>query len=137
VSSSDVEVVRRFTTSLATGELETCRALVAEDLVFSEAPSLPFGGDRTGKQGMLDLLTAVGSDYRVRLAEPVIDQAGDRVLVRVSGTISSRATRREMPLEALDLYEVRDGLIARIDVFYKDAAAVTALREPATETGVA
>jgi hypothetical protein len=35
-----------------------------------------------------------------------------------------------MPLDALDLYEVRDGLIARIDVYYKDAAAVTALCEP-------
>jgi hypothetical protein len=39
-------------------------------------------------------------------------------------------------LEALDLYEVDDaGLIARVDVFYKDAAAVTALRT--SESGAA
>jgi uncharacterized protein len=133
-AETEVEVVRRFVSALATGDLDTCQALVSQSLVFSEAASLPFGGDRVGSQGLLDLLAAVSRDYRVKLAEPVVAAAGDRVLVRVSGTIGSLVSGREMPLEALDLYDVRDGLIVRVDVFYKDAAAVTGLCEPvATE----
>lgn len=124
-------VVTSFVSGLAAGDLETCRGLVHQDFVFSEAPSLPFGGDWTGPDGILAMISAVMRHYRLRLDTPVIAPAGDRVLVRVSGTMTARSTGREMPLDALDLYEVRDGLIARIDVYYKDAAAVAALLEPA------
>jgi ketosteroid isomerase-like protein len=131
-----VEVVTHFTAALKTGDLEACRALVREDLVFSEAPSLPFGGDHTGWEAVVGMLGIIGREYRIRLDDPVIAAAGDRVLVRVSGSISSRATGRQMPLEAVDLYHVDDaGLITRVDVFYKDAAAVSALRT--TESGAA
>jgi ketosteroid isomerase-like protein len=128
--TTQVDVVTRFVGCLAVGDLDTCRSLIHPDLVFSEAPSLPFGGDHLGPEGLLALLTGVAKHYRVRLGEPVVAAAGDRVLVRVSGTIASRGTGRSMPLDALDLYEVRDSRIARIDVYYKDAAAVTALCEP-------
>jgi hypothetical protein len=128
--TTPLEVVTAFTTSLGAGDLDACRSLIHPDLVFSEAPSLPFGGDYLGHDGFLALLSGVAKHYRVRLAEPIVAAAGDRVLVRVSGTISSRLTSRTIPLDALDLYEVRDGLVARIDVYYKDAAAVTALCEP-------
>jgi ketosteroid isomerase-like protein len=135
-SPHPLDVVARFTTALRTGDLDACRALVRDDLVFSEAPSLPFGGDHKGWDGVLAMLSTLSREYRVRLDDPVITEAGDRILVRVSGTIGSRATGRELPLEALDLYEVDDaGLIARVDVFYKDAAAVTALRT--SESGAA
>jgi ketosteroid isomerase-like protein len=127
VRDDDVEVVTRFLDALSSGHLDSCLDLVTDDLVFSEAASLPFGGDWQGKDGLVGCLRAVGKAFRVRLGEPVISSAGDRVLVRVTGTIASRATGREIPLEALDLYEVRDGLIHRVDVFYKDAAAVIAL----------
>lgn len=132
-----IDVVTRFAAALAVGDIESSLALVHENLIFSEAPSLPFGGDRIGSQGLQDLLAAISRDYRIRLGQPTVTGAGDRVLVRVQGTIASRATGRQMPLEALDLYDVRDGLIQRVDVFYKDAAAVTALCEPleATMTG--
>jgi ketosteroid isomerase-like protein len=130
-----VEVVTAFTGSLGAGDVDSCLTMIHPELVFSEAPSLPFGGDHLGKDGFLGLLSGVAKHYRVRLAESVVAAAGDRVLVRVSGTIASRATGRSMPLEALDLYEIRDGLVARIDVYYKDSAAVTALCEPADDTG--
>ena len=128
-TTDPVEVVTRFVRGLVDGDITTCLALVDDDLVFSEAPSLSFGGDRRGPQGVLDLLKSVTRDYQIKLGEPIISAAGDRVLVQVSGTIGSRATGREMALDALDLYEVRDGLITRVDVYYKDAAAVTALAE--------
>ncbi|WP_131767396.1 nuclear transport factor 2 family protein [Candidatus Protofrankia californiensis] len=125
--ADDVEIVTRFTSCLAVGDIETCLSLVADDLLFSEASSLAFGGDWEGKDGLVGVLRAVGRDYRVRLDAPQVSAAGDRVLVRVSGTIAARSTGRMIPLDVVDLYDVRDGLIRRVDVFYKDTAAVAGL----------
>lgn len=130
MGDTPLEAVRAFTERLGRGEIDACKELIHPDLVFSEAPSLPFGGDWVGPAGFADFLAAVSTHYRVRIAEIVLEEAGDRVLARVSGTIESRATRRSVPLDALDLYEVRGGLIARVDVYYKDAAAVTDLMTP-------
>jgi ketosteroid isomerase-like protein len=127
VSASDVDTVSGFLASLSRGDLATCQTLVTDDLIFSEAPSLPFGGDYDGPDGLTQLLAALTRDFSLRLEEPRISAAGDQVLVRVNGTIRARTTGATMPLEALDLYTLRDGLISRVDVYYKDAAAVTAL----------
>ena len=127
MASAALETVRQFVASLSAGDLATCNTLVADDLVFAEAECLPFGGEWKGKDGLVGMLTAVSKAYRIKLGEPVISDAGDRVLVRVSGSISSRATGRSLPLDAVDVYTVTDGLISRVDVYYKDAAAVAAL----------
>lgn len=122
------QVVQRFVTALARGELDDCLELVADGIVFSEAPSLPFGGDWAGKQGVRDLLAAIGRQYRVRLGPPRVLGGGDGgVVVRMSGAITGRASGTQLPLDCLDLYQVEQGLITRVDVFYKDAAAVAAL----------
>lgn len=126
-----VGVVTEFVHLLGSGEFDKCLAMIEADAVITEAPNLPFGGEWRGPQGFADMAKAVAKEYRLRLGEPVISAAGDRVLVRVSGTIAARASGREMPLDALDLYTVHGGRITGLDVYYKDAAAVTALREPA------
>jgi ketosteroid isomerase-like protein len=135
VGNTPLEVVRSFTGSLGRGEIDACKELVHPELVFSEAESLPFGGDWIGAQGFVAFLSAISAHYRVRVGEMVVSEAGDRVVARVSGTIQSRVSGRTMPLDAIDVYEVRDGLIVRVDVYYKDAAAVTELLDPA-EAGV-
>jgi ketosteroid isomerase-like protein len=124
------QVVQRFVTALARGELDDCLELVADAIVFSEARSLPFGGDWTGKQGVRDLFTAIARQYRVRLGPPQVLGVGvgvGGVVVRMSGAITGRASGTRLPLDCLDLYQVEHGLISRVDVFYKDAAAVAAL----------
>jgi ketosteroid isomerase-like protein len=130
------QVVQRFVTALARGELDDCLELVADGIVFSEARSLPFGGDWTGKQGVRDLFTAVARQYRVRLGPPQVLGGGvGGIVVRMSGRIIGRASGTQLPLDCLDLYQVEHGLISRVDVFYKDAAAVAALAaDPGTAT---
>lgn len=129
-----VEVVGRFTRALAAGDLESALQLVHDDLVFSEPESLVFGGEWIGRQGVRDLMAAISRSYRIRIGPPDVVAAGDQVLARVHGTVSSRATRREAVLDALDLYHVEDGRIRRVEVFYKDSAAVVALCHDETTT---
>jgi len=109
--------------------------LLSDDLVFSEPESLPFGGDYLGKDGFTQLLRNVSRHFRVELDEPRIVDGGSFVAVRVQGTMTARATGRRMRMQVVDLYELRDRKITRVDVFYKDPLALTELcREGAAAT---
>src|SRR5258708_35779660 len=124
---SSVEVVRRFTSALVAGDVPGCLALLHPDNVFDEAEGLPFGGDYSGSEGFIRLLKDVGRLFEVKLSEPQVTDAGDCVLVRLTGTFTSRATGRTLETPVVDLYTVRDGKVARVDVFYKDTNAMAAL----------
>jgi ketosteroid isomerase-like protein len=129
-SQDDMAVVRKFTDGLRAGDVAGCLDLVHDDLVFSEAASLPFGGDYLGKRGFVEFLRSFSRDFRVELGTPEIVAGEEFVAVRGSGTMTSRATDQSMPMDVVDLYQVRAGKIARVDVFYKDTAAVVELGQP-------
>jgi uncharacterized protein len=126
-AQDNVEVVRRFTDGLRSGDIDSCAALLDEANVFSEAASLPFGGDYVGADGFRRMLSAVNRDFRVSLDPPEIAGAGDWVAVVVHGTFTSRATRRSMPVDCVDIYRLRDGKIVRVDVHYKEPGALAEL----------
>ncbi|MCX2934461.1 nuclear transport factor 2 family protein [Mycobacterium sp. CVI_P3] len=127
----NVEIVRRFTEGLRAGDIDACAALLDHTNVFSEAPSLPFGGEYVGIDGFRRMLAAVSRDFRVRLEPPEIAGTDDWVAVVVHGTFTSRGTGRSMPVECVDIYRLRDAKIVRVDVHYKEPGALTELcREP-------
>lgn len=126
-SCDDVAVVRAFTDAMRSGDINTCLEMIDPGLVFSEADSLPFGGDYHGKDGFLQLLRNVGRHLKVELATPEITGGDGLVAVRVHGTMTARATGRSMPMDVVDLYRLSDGKITRVEVFYKEPTAVADL----------
>lgn len=131
------DVVRAFTSALGAGDVKACLALLSEDNVFAEAPSLPYGGDYVGRGGFVQMLRDVSTHFSIVLDTPDVQPCGERqVLVQVTGTMTARASGRSMPLHAVDLYTVEDGLVSRVDVFYKDThAVVTLMRTDADQDG--
>jgi ketosteroid isomerase-like protein len=127
VSVEDVEVVRRFTASLRNGDMPACLELLHPENVFAEADGLPFSGDYSGHDGFIRLLKDVGRLFEVKLSEPMMNDAGDCVLVQLTGTFTSRVTGRSAEMPVVDLYRVRDGKVAHVDVYYKDTRAMYAL----------
>jgi hypothetical protein len=127
MSAEDVEVVRRFTAGLRSGEVAACLELLHPENVFDEAEGLPFAGDYSGHEGFMRLLKDVNRLFEVKLAEPQISDAGDCVVVQLTGTFTSRATSRSAEMPVVDLYRVRDGKVAHVDVYYKDTRAMYAL----------
>lgn len=120
MSAEDVEIVRRFTSALRDGNVPACLELLHPDNTFDEATGLPFGGDYSGADGFLRLLKDVVRQFEVKLSEPELSDAGHCVMVRLTGTFTSRATGRTVEMPVVDLYTVRDGKVAHVDVFYKD-----------------
>jgi ketosteroid isomerase-like protein len=123
----DVAVVRAFTDAMRAGDIDTCLTMIAPDLVFSEAESLPFGGDYHGEDGFLQLLREVGRHLKVELGTPEITGGKGLVAVRVDGTMTARATGRSMQMDVVDLYRLSAGKVTRVDVFYKEPTAVADL----------
>lgn len=123
----NVEVVRRFTEGLRRGDVSACAAMLDDANVFSEAASLPFGGDYVGVDGFRRMLGAVSREFRVLLEPPEIAGTDDWVAVVVHGTFTSRRTGRSMPVECVDIYRLRNGKIVRVDVHYKEPGALAEL----------
>jgi ketosteroid isomerase-like protein len=130
VAEDGIAVAREFYGHIGAGEFEDAKKLLAPDFVVHEPRELPYGGEYHGFEGFLDLLnhlTAVAAIEPVSTPEYL--PAGDVVMVKMIGRFTSPSTGRSVETGVLELVSFREGLIAELDVFYKDPGAVAGLAE--------
>jgi uncharacterized protein len=132
---SKTQVVLDVIQAVRDRDAETLDRLYHDELEFHEAPSLPYGGQLKGKRVLQEQLesgreTWLGTwgplqptDGERRFDPRVVAVNGDEVVVhyRTRG-LSPDGERFE--LEVLALYEVRDGKLARAQIFHFDTAAL-------------
>jgi uncharacterized protein len=123
-----VDTVRRFMAATGAERLDERRSLLHDDFVVHEAGGLPFSGDYHGSQGFFELMTRM-SDLLDLTPGPIATDAlgDDAVAARFRLTFTSRASGKSVEMGLVEIYTVRDGRIAELDVYYKDPAAVAAL----------
>ena len=128
MSQADVEVVQNFLGAFTSGDVETVFGkLTHPDIVIKEAESLPYGGDNKGIEGFQGLLGKMMASLELSVDSFEVNDAGARVLVTLVMTFTSRASGRQVTVPGVELYTIRDGQVAEIDVYYKDTKAVTDL----------
>jgi ketosteroid isomerase-like protein len=129
---TNAEVVLAAFRAVERRDREGLYALYHPDVELHEAPSLPYGGTVRGKEAnraetsweqTWDPLQPTDAE---RAMDPrVVAAAGDEVVVRWRARAVDAAGRRfDGPV--LGLYEVRDGLFARAQMFHFDTAALVA-----------
>jgi ketosteroid isomerase-like protein len=127
-AARSLATVRRF--MAATGaerQNERC-SLLHDDFVVHEAGGLPFSGDYHGSQGFFELLHRMNDVLELKAGPITTDALGnDAVAARFRLTFISRASGKSVQMGLVEIYTVRDGRIAELDVYYKDPAAVAAL----------
>jgi ketosteroid isomerase-like protein len=123
---SGAEIVRRFYELLGQGEAEAAQQLLHEDLVIDEPPELPFGGIFRGRSAPLDIFARIGP-----VAQPTV--VGDLAIHESDGpvvvTLTGRYTKpsgETIDAPIAELCTVQDGVITRMDVFYKNPGEVAA-----------
>jgi ketosteroid isomerase-like protein len=107
-------------------------ALCHPDVEFHEAPSLPYGGTVRGRTAALADTTWLSTwdplqptDAERAMDPRVVAADGDEVVVLWRQRAVDAAGRRfDGPV--LGLYEVRDGMFARAQMFHFDTAALVA-----------
>jgi ketosteroid isomerase-like protein len=133
-SSEALATVRKLFQAVARRDAQGYFDAYHPDIVISEAPSLPYGGDYRGPEGVLRHAEAFRSTWdpfqtdKGRDLEPEILVAGDRVIVlwrlRADGP---GGTHVDLP--AVSMYRLQDGKIIESRMFHFDTAALVQFLE--------
>jgi ketosteroid isomerase-like protein len=140
---TNAEVVLATFTAVEERDRVGLFALFHDDVEFHDAPSLPYGGSFRGKEALREQLetapetTWLGTwgpvqptETERRMDPRVVATNGEEVTVLYTQrAMSPSGERFESP--ALGLYEVRDGKLARAQMFYFDTAGIVAFLERA------
>jgi uncharacterized protein len=120
--------VRRFIAATGAERRNERRSLLHDDFVVHEAGGLPFSGDYHGSQGFFELLNRMNDVLELAAGPVTTDPLGDdAVAARFRLTFTSRASGKSVQMALVEIYTLRDGRIAELDVYYKDPGAVAAL----------
>jgi uncharacterized protein len=128
--STASDVVLRALQAVEERDYEGLIALYHPNVEFHEAPSLPYGGTSVGKQevvtnlGWLETWGPLQPTPAERRMDPrvIADDGREVVVLYRQRAVDGAGDRFEAPV--LGLYEVRDGMFARAQMFHFDTAAI-------------
>ncbi|HZO58519.1 MAG TPA: nuclear transport factor 2 family protein [Solirubrobacterales bacterium] len=129
MSDQNVEIVRRLFRSVEERDLETMFELYDPRVVIREAPSLPYGGEYQGHEGVVEHgLGYLGTWQPVQqpgdeALEPEFAGAGDKVFVRWRQKATA-ADGTHVDLPAISEYRIRDGKIVSSAMHHFDTGAI-------------
>jgi ketosteroid isomerase-like protein len=121
-------IVHRFMSATgADGRPERTR-LLHEDFVVSAAGGLPFSGEYHGPQGFFDLIWKMNKVLDLTPGPITLNPLGqDAVVASFRLTFTARSSGKHVEMDLVEIYTISDGLIVKLDVYYKDPSAVAAL----------
>jgi ketosteroid isomerase-like protein len=136
MSHADVELVRRVFDAYLGGDEEATFELLAPDVVVTQFPDQVDGRDYHGHDGVREVMAEwIGSwdDWSIELLEAW--EVGELVFVRAFQQGRGQESGAPMATEVVFVFTVRDGLIARWQMFgsERDAREATGHQTPATE----
>jgi uncharacterized protein len=128
VNTQGLETVRRFSRALGDRDLAKVESLLHRDLVVHTAGGLPYSGDYYGPQGFLELFAAMTQVLELTPG-PLCQQSLDEqtVVSRFRLRFVARSSGKQAEMDLVEIYQVSDGLIVDLDVYYKDSSAVAAV----------
>jgi hypothetical protein len=125
MSAADVEVVREMLETFNQGDYERSTALFDDRIEMRQATAIPDSDVYVGKEaflrGMARWLSSFERGFKY-LPEELVD-CGDRVFARVGLRGIGRGSGLELEGEVFHVYEVRDGRIVRLFVFWDERDA--------------
>lgn len=120
-------VIERFYAALVSGNPETMRAVVDQDVIVDyygpENFFLPWSGTWLGFEGFIDFLTIIGE--HVDIISVTTEKAiGDdeHVVTVVEGHWRMRETDTEVVTKSANIFTIRDGLVLRYEVIADTAS---------------
>ena len=123
-------VVATFVNAFGEGRLDDALSLLHDEFVVHAAGGVPYSGDYLGAEGFSELIAKILPVLDLTPSpemQYVVD--GDQVVLHYRLTFTAHATAKSVEMSVAEVFVVRDGLIAELDVFYKEPSAVVALLE--------
>lgn len=123
-------VVRQLLDAVDKGHLDGALAAIHPNCFIKAPTSLPWGGEVRGRDKFVGLLKVMSADFKVEIHSYELFGSDDMPIARIQNTWTSRATGRSCHMQVVEVYVIKDGMIAEIDVYYQDPQVVVALARP-------
>ena len=118
-------LIRAVYAHAGAGEWDAVAALMSDDLVIHEPPSLPFGGEWRGRDALHRLFVAVMATWLDPVVEIDAIVGDDRhVVALLRFTMTSRATGERFTQHVAEVSEIADGRVTAMRIHYFDSAEV-------------
>ena len=130
MSAEQVQVVQKLFAAAGRGDTHGIANCLHPDFTITQAQGTPYAGTYHGLDGFLEMFGILTSHFDFAPRDLVFHDTGEAeigVIVTFDVDFTSRATGRQATIGNVELYRFADGRIRRIDVYYQDAGAVTAL----------
>ncbi len=123
---SPSSVVQSFQEAIGRGDWDQASSSLDRDVVFHEAPSLPFGGDHHGVEGYKALAERFSelAEFEFSPEMNLMTTTDGVVIVRGEFSVTGRATGRTASTPFAEFYKLSGDRIVDVEVFYWDEAAV-------------
>jgi ketosteroid isomerase-like protein len=121
-------LVMKYVDAFSDQRLDDALSLLHDEFVAHAAGDVPYSGDYRGSAGFLELVTNMSDVLEVVPSSEMQFLAdGDKVVLHYRLTFTGRASGESAEMTMAEVFTLRDGLIAELDVFYKNPSAVRAL----------
>jgi uncharacterized protein len=116
------DVIRSVYALVARGDLSGVLALMAVDVVVTQAATLPFGGTWRGKPAFMDMAGQIVGAWPGFAVEPLAFLSDGQERVGVWARLKGEG----LDMEMMEMWVVRGGLIRACQPFYFDTAIAAA-----------
>lgn len=121
VTQSPADVVRGLYEALGKGDVPGVLARLAPDVIVDEPSRLPYGGVHRGREAFVrSVLGTMTGRAVVAISAAEVFEGPAGVVGTLTGTLTAHTTGEEFPLTMVEIHQVQDGTVRRIDVYTKN-----------------
>ncbi|MFE0631962.1 nuclear transport factor 2 family protein [Streptomyces sp. NPDC058864] len=121
VTQSPADVVRGLYEALGKGDVPGVLARLAPDVIVDEPSRLPYGGVHHGREAFVrSVLGTMTGRAVVAISAAEVFEGPAGVVGTLTGTLTAHTTGEEFPLTMVEIHQVQDGTVRRIDVYTKN-----------------
>ncbi|MDX2644104.1 nuclear transport factor 2 family protein [Streptomyces sp. PA03-1a] len=127
VTQSPADVVRGLYAALSRDDVPGVLERLAPEVIVDEPNQLPYGGVHQGREVFVQSVLGAMMGYAavaITAAEVYEGPAG--VVGTLTGTLTAHTTGEEFPLTMVEIHQVEDGAVRKIDVYTKNAQELAA-----------
>jgi uncharacterized protein len=119
VAEQSVEIVEGTYAAFARGDVPAVLAAMADDIEWHEAAGMPYGGVHRGSDAVVqNVFGPLSMDIHDFAVTPLqLIPSGETVAVVARYTGTGKSTGKELDLEVVHVWDVRDGKIVRFRQF--------------------
>lgn len=115
------DVVRALYDALRSGDVPGVLAQLDPEVIIDEPTLLPYGGVHQGREVFVQSILGAMMGYaNVAITDAEVFEGPAGVIGQLTGTLTAHHSGEEFPLTMVEIYDVEDGAVRKIDVYTKN-----------------